>query len=180
MKRLTLFVALAAMTGCAGLQKTAEKAAKDHPEVIAAIKEKAVKAIEGLVTKTMTKYLEPDWDEQVLDFSVRFAFDSDELDAEALAEAVNIAQWMKDNDGSAVLLIGRTDRHGPEEYNILLGSRRANRVAEAVWRQGIEHPRINALSAGTSEPSGDGDAADRSVKVVGARRIYKELRRALK
>ncbi len=180
MRNVLMALTASALVGCAGIQKTVEKAVKDHPEIVEAVKEKAVKAIEGLITDQVNKYLVPEYEESLLEYEVHFSFDSDALGDEAHAETAKIVQWLKDNQGSTVLLIGSADKHGPEEYNMLLGNRRSNRVAEAIWKSGIAHARISAISVGSAEPSGKGSASDRAVRVVGAKQVYKELREALK
>jgi peptidoglycan-associated lipoprotein len=51
-----------------------------------------------------------------------------------------------------VLLEGHTDERGSKEYNFALGDQRAGAVKSFLIRQGIESPRLIAVSYGNERP----------------------------
>ncbi len=69
-----------------------------------------------------------------------------------------------------VLLVGRADPRGTDEYNFELGKRRATQVKELLVEHGVDRGRIVVSSAGESQAKGEDDAYsygyDRRVDVV--------------
>ena len=51
-----------------------------------------------------------------------------------------------------VVLEGHTDERGSKEYNFALGDLRAGAVKSFLIRQGIESPRLIAVSYGNERP----------------------------
>lgn len=95
--------------------------------------------------------------------NVLFAFDDDQLTADARRKAARAADYLQQNPNLNVVLRGHTDDRGTEEYNIALGSRRAQAVREALIEQGIAASRIETVSFGKSQPLETGrDEATRS------------------
>jgi peptidoglycan-associated lipoprotein len=62
------------------------------------------------------------------------------------------AQWLLNNPEITVLLEGHTDERGTKEYNFALGDLRAGAVKSFLIRQGIESPRLIAVSYGNERP----------------------------
>lgn len=80
--------------------------------------------------------------------TINFAFDSAELDAEAEAKIVEIAERLKENPSyKPTVLIGFTDAVGGVGYNDQLGLRRANAVSAALLAQGVSVDRIGGVSS---------------------------------
>ena len=73
------------------------------------------------------------------------------------AEAQNIlkrkAAWLMKNPDLKVVVEGHTDERGSKEYNFALGDLRAGAVKSFLIRQGIESPRLIAVSYGNERPS---------------------------
>lgn len=89
-----------------------------------------------------------------------FDFDSSTLSAEARnALDAQIAR-LKDSVGT-IRLEGHTDERGTREYNIALGERRAQAVADYMALNGISRFRIETVSYGEERPVafGQGDSA---------------------
>jgi len=62
------------------------------------------------------------------------------------------AVWLMKNPDLTVLLEGHTDERGTKEYNFALGDLRAGAVKSFLIRQGIESPRLIAVSYGNERP----------------------------
>lgn len=64
--------------------------------------------------------------------------------------------WLAANQGQAVLLQGHADERGTPEYNLALGSRRANAVVQALTALGAGGAQLGAVSFGEERPAADG------------------------
>jgi len=60
--------------------------------------------------------------------------------------------WLLNNPDLHVLLEGHTDERGSKEYNFALGDLRAGAVKTFLIKQGIEAPRLIAVSYGNERP----------------------------
>lgn len=87
--------------------------------------------------------------------TVYFAFDSSELTYEAQVDITNQLELIKETD-SAVLIEGHADERGTREYNLGLGERRANAVAEYMIMKGLEEDRVSTISYGKDRPAVEG------------------------
>ncbi len=70
--------------------------------------------------------------------------------------------------GKAVSLIGRADPRGTEEYNLGLGSRRANSVGQYLGRLGVGKPQLAVSTRGALDATGTDEAGwknDRRVDI---------------
>ncbi|MCC6545819.1 OmpA family protein [Candidatus Sumerlaeota bacterium] len=95
--------------------------------------------------------------------NVYFALDSDELDGAATAVVDNGAGYLKKEKALYVVLRGHCDDTGTAEYNVALGSRRAQRVRDALIERGIDANRLQTLSFGKEMPAVQGtDEASRA------------------
>ena len=64
--------------------------------------------------------------------------------------------WLAANQGQAVLLQGHADERGTPEYNLALGSRRANAVAQALTALGAGSAQLSSVSFGEERPAAEG------------------------
>ena len=64
--------------------------------------------------------------------------------------------WLAANQDQAVLLQGHADERGTPEYNLALGSRRADAVAQALTALGAGSAQLNAVSFGEERPAAEG------------------------
>jgi peptidoglycan-associated lipoprotein len=62
------------------------------------------------------------------------------------------ATWLMKNPDLNVILEGHTNERGSKEYNFALGDRRAGAVKSFLIKQGIESPRLIAVSYGNERP----------------------------
>ncbi len=89
-----------------------------------------------------------------------FEFDSSNLTAEARRNLDAQIAFLKDSVGT-IRLEGHADERGTREYNIALGERRAQAVADYMVLNGISRYRIETVSYGEERPVafGDGESA---------------------
>ena len=64
--------------------------------------------------------------------------------------------WLAANQGRTVRLEGHADERGTPEYNLALGSRRANAVTQALTALGAGSAQLNAVSFGEERPVAEG------------------------
>lgn len=64
--------------------------------------------------------------------------------------------WLAANQGQTVRLEGHADERGTPEYNLALGSRRANAVTQALTALGAGSAQLNAVSFGEERPAAEG------------------------
>ena len=83
---------------------------------------------------------------------VYFSYDKYDLNPEALSESKNIAAKMKSNLSLKIRIEGHCDERGTREYNLALGEKRANAVAEILALNGISSNRIFTVSYGEERP----------------------------
>lgn len=84
---------------------------------------------------------------------VFFALDSTNLTEESKATLNRQASWLKENGKFNLTVEGHCDERGTKEYNIALGDRRANVVAEYLKSQGIDASRLETISYGKERPA---------------------------
>jgi peptidoglycan-associated lipoprotein len=66
------------------------------------------------------------------------------------------ANYLTSHPGARILLAGHTDERGSREYNIALGERRANTVAELLRMAGVSRHQLRVVSYGKERPLYDG------------------------
>jgi outer membrane protein OmpA-like peptidoglycan-associated protein len=105
---------------------------------------------------------------------VNFDFDKSTLNDRGKKQVAKIAEELKskqDEDGSlALVLEGHTDEVGTEEYNMVLGKKRAETVKTELALLGIDQSRMKTVSLGETQPfetgnSPEAHAANRRVEV---------------
>jgi len=83
---------------------------------------------------------------------VFFGFDRYELTPEARYTLQKQAAWMTANSNVSVTIEGHCDERGTREYNLALGDRRANAVADYLMTLGVPATRISTISYGKERP----------------------------
>lgn len=81
--------------------------------------------------------------------SIFFAYDHADIRPQERAKLRSAIDALKANLASGLLIVGRCDWHGTEEYNMALGDRRANAVKSYLSELGADPSRIRALSRGS-------------------------------
>lgn len=85
----------------------------------------------------------------------RYLFDYDDstLHSKYMASLDAQSEYLKNNPGARVLIAGHTDERGSREYNVALGERRANTVAELMRMAGVSRQQIRIVSYGKERPA---------------------------
>jgi outer membrane protein OmpA-like peptidoglycan-associated protein len=105
------------------------------------------------------------------DSGILFDFDSSDLRSEARTNLSELAQSLRDYEGTSVLVVGHTDARGTDAYNQSLSERRANAARAYLRELGVQADRVDALGKGEAEPvasneSDSGRQENRRVEVA--------------
>jgi peptidoglycan-associated lipoprotein len=84
---------------------------------------------------------------------VYFDFDSFELKAESRTVLQRKAEVLKAFPALSLTIEGHADERGTEEYNLALGQRRAQAVADFLGLLGIQAGRLKTVSFGEERPT---------------------------
>lgn len=174
MKTMTLLLVLAAAAGCGGDKpKVAKPAAPvaDKPETAAPetpppAVDKDTKVSPSIALSgdlaAMCNIKAPE------STNPKFDFDKDELTPEDRTVLDQLATCLTSGaaKGKAVALIGRADPRGTEEYNLGLGSRRANSVSQYLGRLGVGAGQMAVTTRGALEATGTDEAGWRNDRRV--------------
>ena len=88
---------------------------------------------------------------------VYFKTDNSDLSPEAQQILLNNLKWLEHNPNIVILIEGHCDARGTVEYNLALGTRRANQVLDFIVSKGINAERIHTISYGEESPAEVGD-----------------------
>lgn len=77
-----------------------------------------------------------------------FDFDDNTVDRKYLASVRAQARYLAANSGAKILLAGHADERGSREYNVALGERRAQGVANLLRLNGVDNRQIRVISYG--------------------------------
>lgn len=83
--------------------------------------------------------------------SIYFSYDHADIKPSERSKLLLVVNTLKQNPQTSLLVIGRCDWHGTEEYNSALGDRRAHSVKSYLTEIGADSRRIRALSKGSLE-----------------------------
>jgi len=102
---------------------------------------------------------------------IYFDFDSSAISDAARDTIAAHAAYLTNNPGASVVLEGHCDERGTREYNIALGERRSNAVAQLMKLQGGNSNQMNSISYGEERPAATGHdesswALNRRVEVI--------------
>jgi peptidoglycan-associated lipoprotein len=102
----------------------------------------------------------------VVNVGDRVYFDYDKYDVRSDAQPVLSAQaaWLVKYPSVRVRIEGNADERGTREYNLALGSRRANSVKEFLTSHGVGADRIETISYGKEMPIDPGTTEEAFAK----------------
>ncbi|QHI69220.1 peptidoglycan-associated lipoprotein [Tichowtungia aerotolerans] len=83
---------------------------------------------------------------------VLFAYDSFQVSPAERGKVETVADYLKANPATAVIIEGHSDERGSREYNLALGERRALAVRSYLTGLGISADRIQTKSLGEESP----------------------------
>ncbi len=166
MKRLALFVPIAALAACAHSQKIAEvpPAAPAAPRVVAATAAPTPMAEEPrlctadaqcdakhLCIRSQCVPITAALEECGVT-RVHFDFDQSELHPLDFPKLQRVARCLGADRRIHVLIEGNADERGTVEYNLALGDRRANRVEKYLENLGVPQAQLATVTDGKEMP----------------------------
>ncbi|MCS7281550.1 MAG: peptidoglycan-associated lipoprotein Pal [Desulfobacterota bacterium] len=83
---------------------------------------------------------------------ILFDFDSYTIKPEYYAILDAISEWLKSKSEQGVIIEGHCDERGTQEYNLILGQKRAEAVKEYLVRKGVDSKRLRVISYGKERP----------------------------
>ena len=83
----------------------------------------------------------------------RYSYDSSTLAPKYIPSVNAQAEYIKEHPGARILIAGNTDERGSREYNVALGERRANSVAELMRMAGVGRDQMRVVSYGKERPA---------------------------
>ena len=84
--------------------------------------------------------------------TVYFEFDKYNLSTRSIQALKSVIGLMKENDSIEITIAGHADERGTREYNLALGQRRAESVADYMVLKGISRSRLTIKSYGEEMP----------------------------
>ena len=107
----------------------------------------------------------------ITDTEAFFAYDSANVRAQDRAILKKLATCFSTGPlkGRELRLVGHADSRGDEEYNVVLGGRRADNVKTSIASEGLSEAKIATTSRGELDATGSDEASwakDRRVDVV--------------
>lgn len=91
---------------------------------------------------------------------IHFGYDSATVASEDRKTLETIADWMKSNSGSKIMIAGHSDERGTLEYNRTLGQRRASAAREYLVKLGVSANNVATVSYGEEQPADSGHSED--------------------
>ncbi|MEK9649534.1 MAG: peptidoglycan-associated lipoprotein Pal [Gammaproteobacteria bacterium] len=85
--------------------------------------------------------------------TVYFEYDSYRLSSKSLQALKSLADLLGENQRLSITLAGHADERGTREYNLALGQRRAEAVADYLKTLGISANRLTVRSFGEERPA---------------------------
>ena len=156
MKLALIAAAAASLAACASRPKP-EPAAPTPPPAPAAQPETAPPPVP--VSQAPIPGSEQDF---VINVGDRVYFDLDSYSVRADAAPVldGQANWLNRYTNVMVRIEGNADERGTREYNLGLGSRRANAIRDYLVNRGVASSRISTVSYGKEKPIDPGTTED--------------------
>lgn len=82
-----------------------------------------------------------------------FGYDNSSVNEKYMASIHAQAEYLKSHPNARVTINGHTDERGSREYNIALGERRANSIANIIKRDGVGRSQVKVVSYGKERPA---------------------------
>ena len=158
----TAFILSLALTGCHHTVTTAK--APQAPAAVAAAPE-APPVAKPAAPATPEVAKKPELtEEQLFAQNVKdifFSYDNADVRQDEQSAVSGDAAFLAGHPALKVLIEGHCDERGSDEYNLSLGESRADKIRNALIREGISADRIKVISFGKEKPfclSGENDA----------------------
>ena len=92
--------------------------------------------------------------------SVYFDFDNDRLKPESMDALQKVAVVLRKHHGVVLKIEGNCDERGTEEYNLMLGQRRAEAARKYLAALGVNDTQLDTISYGSLRPANPGHSED--------------------
>ena len=132
------------LASCSSVQVTEE-----------AVYEDSIQSIEVTSNRT-TESIPSESRAVVANATVYFEFDKYNLSTRSIQTLQSISDLMLENTAIDITLAGHADERGTREYNLALGQRRAESVADYLVLKGISRSRLTIKSYGEEMPAVSG------------------------
>lgn len=149
----TAFVLTLALTGCHHAVTTAKAPPPPPPQPAAPA---AVPAEKPATAPAPVVAKKPELtDEQLFAQNVKdifFSYDNADVRVDEQPAVSGDAAFLASHPAIKVLIEGHCDERGSDEYNLSLGESRADKIRNALVREGISSDRIKVVSLGKERP----------------------------
>lgn len=88
---------------------------------------------------------------------ILFQVDESRLSSDAEDNLDELAESLKNYDGTNVIIVGHTDATGAEDYNQQLSEERARAAARYLVTRGVEDSRLSIVGYGETDPVASND-----------------------
>ena len=83
---------------------------------------------------------------------IRFEYDSYAIKGDDLSRLKDIGKWLESRKNVHLTVEGHCDERGTQEYNLMLGQKRAEVVKDYLVKLGVDDKRIKTVSYGKEAP----------------------------
>jgi peptidoglycan-associated lipoprotein len=118
-------------------------------------KSPAVASAPAASVSTLKPYLDPK-NPLSTQRSVYFDFDDYSIKKEYIPIIELHGRYLASQPSLAIKIVGNADERGSGEYNLALGQRRAEAVAQALRLYGVKNAQVEAISWGKERPKATG------------------------
>jgi len=100
----------------------------------------------------LDSFYEPVGSDSLVLKNILFDYNSYAIKMTEQESLVGIADWLKENKTTHLLIEGHCDERGSNEFNLALGEQRALSVRQFIIDQGINPYRLQTISYGEERP----------------------------
>ena len=150
----TAFILSLALTGCHHTVTTAKAPQAPPAAPVAPAAAPAVQPAAPAANPVVAKKPELT-DEQLFAQNVKdifFTYDNADVRADEQPDVSRDAAFLSSHPALKVVIEGHCDERGSDEYNLTLGESRADKIRNALVREGVSADRIKVISLGKERP----------------------------
>jgi peptidoglycan-associated lipoprotein len=165
MKKLVLLLVLCGLVACAHKRPVPEAAPPTPPPAPAApapaepaptpVEPQVVTPVTDTAAQEALSYTLEELNRKGYLKDVYFDYDQSDIKSEFRDGLEQNAQFLSRNSSVRIMVEGHCDERGTREYNIALGTRRAEAVKSYLGALGIDAGRLQTISYGREKPFAD-------------------------
>ena len=149
MKKIAVILVSILITACASSPKPAASVAPQASNKTAPTADATTAPVSTAETESKRLAAEI---QELQQQSVYFDFDKPAINAQYQDVILKQAQFIKEHNNDVVTVEGNADERGSKEYNLALGSRRAEAVEKSMEILGVQAKQIKVTSFGEEKP----------------------------